>query len=98
MFDILEIRDFRNGIYARFASPRVRQRRGRLSPPSVVPAGSRPEATGAGHNILLKAKMKMKNNAETTYYAIQNKLVDDPNLPAPLPAIGQTPIRESDKR
>ena len=47
LFDILEIRDFRNGIYTRFASPRVRQRRGRWSPPSVVPAGSRPEATGA---------------------------------------------------
>ena len=30
----------------RFASPRVRQRRGRLSPPSVVSAGSRLEATG----------------------------------------------------
>ena len=33
-------------IYAWFASPRVRQRRGRLSPPSVVPAGSGPEAMG----------------------------------------------------
>ena len=63
LFDVLEIRDFRNGIYTRFVSPRVRQRRGRLSPPSVVPAGSRPEAAGAfnpswnspaasGHNFL----------------------------------------------
>ncbi len=41
------IRDFRIGIFARFASPRVRQRRGRWSPPSVVPAGSRPEVAGA---------------------------------------------------
>ena len=47
LFDILEIRDFSNVIYTWFASPRVWQRRGWLSPPSVVPAGSRPEDTGA---------------------------------------------------
>jgi len=47
LFDIFEIRDFRNGIYTRFASPRVQQRRGRWSPTSVAPAGSRPEATEA---------------------------------------------------
>ena len=46
LFDIFEIRDFKNGIESWFASPRVRQRRGRWSPPSVAPAGSRPEATG----------------------------------------------------
>ena len=47
LFDVFEIRDFRNGIQTRFVSPRVRQRRGRWSPPFVAPAGSRPEATGA---------------------------------------------------
>jgi len=47
LFDVFEIRDFRNWIFARFASPRVRQWRRRRSPPSVEPAGSRPEAAGA---------------------------------------------------
>ena len=46
LIDSLEIRDFRIGLYERFVSPRVRQRRGRLFPPSVVSAGSRLEATG----------------------------------------------------
>ena len=44
---VLVICDFRNVIKARFDVPRVRQRRGRLSPPFVVPARSRPEAAGA---------------------------------------------------
>ena len=47
MFDIFEISDFKIGIYTGFALPRVRQRRRRFSPPSVVPVGSSPEATGA---------------------------------------------------
>jgi hypothetical protein len=47
IFDVLEIRDYRNGIQTRFVLPRVRQRRGRWSPPFVAPAGSRPEAAGA---------------------------------------------------
>jgi hypothetical protein len=47
LFDILVIGYFRNVICRCSASPRVRQRRGRLSPPSVAPAGSRPEAARA---------------------------------------------------
>jgi len=39
LFYVFEIRGFRNGIFLQFASPRVRQRRGRWSPPTVVPAG-----------------------------------------------------------
>ena len=40
---------------------------------------------------------RMDNNAEITCYAIQDKRRVDPNLQAPLPAIGQTPARDSDK-
>jgi hypothetical protein len=47
LIDSLEIRDFGIVIYRRFASPRVRQQRGRLSPPSVAPAGPRLETAGA---------------------------------------------------
>jgi len=40
----------------------------------------------------------MKNIAEIIHYVIQNILGIDPNPPAHFPAIGQTPIRESDKQ
>ena len=42
---------------------------------------------------------RMKNNAEITYYASYNKLMDLSELSGfPLPSIGQTPALDSDKQ